>query len=466
MPNHPNKQYDAIIIGTGQAGPPLAGKLTDAGMTIAIVERKRFGGTCVNTGCTPTKALIASARAAHMARRADDFGVVVSGGVAVDMKKVKSRKDQIVRPKSENVEAWLRDMDGCTVYTGHARFEGPHEIRVGETLLRGDRIFIDVGARAIIPDISGIETVPYLTDSSMMEIDVLPEHLVILGGGYVALEFGQMYRRFGSEVTIVERAPRIASSEDADVSDAVRELLENEGIRVLTESEAVEVEYGEDGRVTLSIDRKGKESAISGSHLLVAAGRRPNTDDLGLSVAGVETDERGYIKVDDELKTSQPHLWALGDCNGQGAFTHTAYNDHEIVAANLLDGGERSVAERIPVYAIYVDPPLGRVGMTESDIRDSGRTALIGKMAMKNVARAQERSETAGFMKILVDAETEAFLGAALLGINCDEVVHLLIDAMAAKASYKTVRDAVHIHPTVAELIPTLLQDLKPLQAD
>ncbi len=466
MPDHQPVQYDAIIIGTGQAGPPLASKLTAAGMTVAIVERKRFGGTCVNTGCTPTKALVASARAAYMARRAGDFGVEVGGGITVDMKKVKARKDEIVRPGTEGIERWLRNMAGCTVYTGHARFEGPHEVRVDDTLLQGTRIFVNVGARAMVPDIPGLHSIPYLTDPSIMEIDVLPEHLIILGGGTVALEFGQMYRRFGSEVTIVERGPRLAGKEDADVSAEIREILEREGVHVLTDAEAMAAEHGNDGALELSVQRDGEEIVLNGSHVLVAAGRIPNTGDLGLENVAIKTDERGFIQVDDELRSSQPHVWALGDCNGRGAFTHTSYNDHEVVAANLLDGGNRSIVGRNLVYAIYVDPPLGRAGLTEAQVRDSGRRALIGKMAMKDVARAKERSETAGFMKVLVDADSEEILGAALLGIGCDEVVHLLIDVMAAKAPYTTVRDAVHIHPTVAELIPTLLQDLKPLPAN
>ena len=455
-------QFDAIIVGTGQAGPPLAGKLTAAGMSVAIIERKHFGGTCVNTGCTPTKALIASAREAHMARRAGDFGIRV-GDVRVDMERVKARKDGIVRPKTEGVERWLRDMENCTVYDGHARFEGPHEVRVGETLLRGERIFVNVGARANIPDIPGLQSVPYLTDSSMMEVDFLPRHLVVVGAGYVALEFAQMYRRFGSEVTIIERGDRIAKNEDTDISQALREILEGEGVDIRLNTSPTEIRPNDDGGVELSLETEEGPDRISGSHLLIATGRRPNTDNLGLEAAGVERDERGHIQVDDALRSSQPHIWALGDCNGQGAFTHTSYNDHQIVAANLLEDVGRRVSERIPVYAIFTDPPLGRVGMTERKVRESGRKALVGTMPMEKVARAQERSETAGLMKLLVDAESGEFLGAALLGVGCDEVVHLLVDMMAAKAPYQTVRDAVHIHPTVSELIPTLLEDLTPL---
>lgn len=456
-------EYDAIIIGTGQAGPPLAGKLTSAGMKVAIVERARFGGTCVNTGCTPSKALVASARSAHMARRAGDFGVTLNGGVNVDMKKVKARKDGLVRPKREGVESWLRDMSGCTVHTGHARFEGPHEVRVGGTLLRGERIFINVGARALVPGIPGLDRVPHLTDSTMMDLDKLPRRLMIIGGGYVALEFAQIFRRFGSEVVIVEQKPHIAGGEDPDISEAIRRVLEGEGVEVLTEAEATGVQQDEDGAIILSFKSGESESTRSGSHLLVAVGRMPNTDDLGLEDAGIKTDARGHIETDDRLQTSLAHVWALGDCNGKGAFTHTSYNDHEIVAANLLEGANRSVTDRVMAYAIYTDPPLGRVGMSERDLRESGRKALIARMPMENVARAQERSETAGLMKILIDEESECILGAALLGISCDEVVHLIIDTMAAGAPYTTIRDAMHIHPTVAELIPTMLHNPEPL---
>lgn len=463
MPEQSPLEYDAVIIGTGQAGPPLAGKLTAAGMSVAIIERKRFGGTCVNTGCTPTKALIASAREAHMARRASDFGVRIGSDVKVDMQAVKARKDAIVRPKTEGVESWLREMENCTVHTGHAVFEAPNLVRVDEIAMRAERIFINVGARANIPDISGLESVPYLTDSSMMEIDFLPEHLLIVGGGYVALEFAQMYRRFGSDVTILERGDRIAKKEDPDISRTLQEILERDGVRVRLNSSPGAVRSGENDRVELSVESEGRAETVSGSHLLIATGRRPNTDDLGLDAAGIRHDERGYIEVDETLRTSQPHVWALGDCNGQGAFTHTSYNDHEIVAANLLESVGRWVSDRIPVYAIYTDPPLGRVGITEAEARKKGLNALVGRLPMEQVARAQERSETNGLMKIIVDGESGEFLGAALLGIGCDEVVHLLVDMMAAKAPYQTVRDAVHIHPTVAELIPTLLERLEPI---
>jgi pyruvate/2-oxoglutarate dehydrogenase complex dihydrolipoamide dehydrogenase (E3) component len=450
---------DAIVIGTGQSGPSLAVKMAEFGWKVAICERSKFGGTCVNNGCIPTKTLIASARAAYMARRASDFGVRIDAEIKVDMAQVKRRKDAIVAQSNEGVKKWLKAAKNCTVYEGHARFESSRTVRVGETLLESDRIFIDVGGRATVPPIPGVETVPFLTNASMMDVDFLPKHLVILGGSYVGLEFAQMYRRFGSEVSVIERGPRVISREDEDVSDEIRRILEKEGIQVLTNCEIQGVE------------RKGDACAVSladgrtliGSHLLLALGRRPNTDDLGLDRAGVQTDKRGFIQVDDTLRTNVPGIWALGDCNGRGAFTHTSYNDFQIVAANLLQGENRKVTDRILTYGLFIDPPLGRAGMTEKEVRASGRKALIAKLPMARVGRARERSETDGFMKILVDAETKRILGAALLGINGDEVVHVVLDVMYAGAPYTLIERAMHIHPTVAELLPTLLEGLKPL---
>jgi pyruvate/2-oxoglutarate dehydrogenase complex dihydrolipoamide dehydrogenase (E3) component len=457
------KRYDAIIVGTGQAGPALAARLAKAGMKVAVIERKRFGGTCVNTGCIPTKTLVASARAAHVARRAADWGVRIDGTVAVDMKRVKARKDDVVRRSNEGVESWMKGLEGATVIVGQARFEGPHELRVGDERLEGERIFLNVGARAAVPALPGIETVPYLTNSSMMDVDFVPEHLLIVGGSYIGLEFGQMYRRFGSRVTIVERAAKLISREDPEVSDAIREILESEGIEVRLGAECLSVRReGEGVRVGLDCATGARE--VSGSHLLVAVGRRPNTDDLGLDRAGVKTDERGYVIVDDELRTNVPGIWALGDCNGRGAFTHTSYNDYEIVAANLLDGEPRRVSDRITAYALYVDPPLGRAGMTETEVRKSGRKALVAKRPMTRVGRAVERGETRGFMKFVVDAETKAILGAAILGIEGDEVIHSILDVMYAKAPYTLITHAMHIHPTVSELVPTALGELAPLE--
>jgi pyruvate/2-oxoglutarate dehydrogenase complex dihydrolipoamide dehydrogenase (E3) component len=455
-------RYDALIIGTGQSGPPLAKRLAREGRKVAIVERKRFGGTCVNNGCIPTKTLIASARAAHVARRAAEFGVVIEGPIRVDMKAVKARKDAIVRVSNQGVEESLRENPGISVYVGHARFVGPKEVEVGDQHLAAEQIFINVGGRADVPRIAGIETVPYYTNSSMMAVDFLPEHLVILGGSYIGLEFGQMYRRFGSEVTIVQRNQRLTPREDEDVSEAIRGILEDEGIRILTDADATRVTARAD-QVVVAVSAGGKATTVVGSHLLVATGRRPNTDDLGLDKAGVATDERGYIKVDGALRTNVPGIFALGDCNGRGAFTHTSYNDFEIVAANLLDDDPRRVEDRIPTYGLFIDPPLGRCGMTEAQILRKGIKALVAKLPMEDVGRAYERSETKGFIKIIVDAESKRLLGAALLGIEGDEVVQGLLDLMYAKAPYTVIQRAMHIHPTVYEMIPGMFEELRPL---
>ena len=455
--------YDAIIIGTGQAGPALVRRLVAAGWKVAIVERKLFGGTCVNTGCTPTKTLVASAYAAHVARRAAFYGVTIGGAIGVDMKAVKARKDAVVRPSSEGVERSLRTLKGCTVYVGHARFVGPKEVEVGNDVLKAEKIFINVGGRAAVPPIPGLDQVSYLTNSSMMDVDFLPPHLIVLGGSYVGLEFAQVYRRFGSEVTVVEMAPRLVVREDEDVAHAITDFLREEGIDIRVDSKVVRVEkQGE--QIAVTIETSGKRSQVIGTHLLLAIGRRPNTDDLGLDKAGIATDERGYIRVDDQLSTNVPGIWALGDCNGRGVFTHTSWNDFEIAAANLLDHEDRRVTDRITAYALYTDPPLGRAGMTEAEVRKSGRPALIATRAMENVSRAFEKGETKGFMKILVDKETQQILGASLLGLAGDEVIHCILDTMYAKAPASVVQRAMHIHPTVSELIPTMLGDLVPLQ--
>jgi pyruvate/2-oxoglutarate dehydrogenase complex dihydrolipoamide dehydrogenase (E3) component len=456
-------EYDAIIIGTGQAGPALARHLAATDMQVAIIERGRFGGTCVNTGCTPTKTLIASAYAAHTARRGADYGFN-AGDVRVDMKRVKARKDHVVALSNGGVERSLKNLPNCRVYEAHARFVSPQEVQAGSEILTAEHIFIDVGARAAVPDIPGLDQVDYLTNSSMLDIDFVPRHLLVLGGSYIALEFAQMYRRFGSEVSIVQRGPLLLSREDADVSAAVTDILAREGIAVHPGAKCLRIDkQGDD--IVLQIDCGGR-SELRGSHLLIATGRRPNTDDLGLDRAGVELDGHGYIVVDDELRSSVPGIWALGDCNGKGAFTHTAWNDYEIVAANLanlFDGETRRVSDRIQAYALYTDPPLGRVGMTETEVRNSGRPALIGKLAMEDVSRAFEKGETQGFMKILVDAETKKILGASFLGTSCDEAIHCVLDTMYANAPYTLLRRAMHIHPTVAEFIPSMLEDLVPL---
>ncbi|PRD45866.1 FAD-containing oxidoreductase [Phyllobacterium phragmitis] len=456
------KQFDAIIIGAGQAGPSLAGRLTAAGMNVALIERKLIGGTCVNTGCTPTKTLVASAYAAHLARRAASYGVTVSSDVKVDMKAVKARKDAVSGKSRNNLEGWLGGMERCTVIRGHARFESAHEVRVGEELLSADRIFINVGGRALVPDMPGVGEIDYLTNTSILDLDTLPRHLVIVGGSYVALEFAQMYRRFGSAVTVLERKPHLIAREDEDVSTAVKDILEAEGIHIRLNSECISFSpRGSD--IAVGVDCQSGDKDVLASHVLLAVGRQPNTDDLGLDKAGVETDKRGYITVDDQLRTNVAGIWALGDCNGKGAFTHTSYNDFEIVAANLLDDDPRRVSDRLPAYALYIDPPLGRVGLSEAEARKSGKRLLIGTRPMTRVARAVERGETQGFMKIIVDADTHQILGASILGVSGDEAIHCILDIMYAKAPYTTLQRAVHIHPTVSELIPTVLGELKPV---
>ena len=454
------RSFDAIIIGTGQAGPPMASRFAAAGKSVAIIERDKFGGTCVNTGCTPTKTLIASARAIHCASWGADFGFSVED-VRVDMKRVKARKDAVSGKSSSGVEEWLRGLRDCAVIRGHARFQSPSTVVVGDEVLHGEKIFVNAGARASVPEMPGIHDVPFLTNASIMDVDFVPAHLVIIGGSYVGLEFAQMYRRFGSAVTIVEMGPRLIAREDEDVSDGVRQILEAEGIRVRLNATCLSLAKHVRG-VAVSVMCEEGAPEVLGSHVLLAVGRTPNTNDLGLEHAGVTTDRRGYIVVDDQLRTNVPGIWALGDCNGRGAFTHTAYNDYEIAAANLFDGDHRRVSDRISAYALYTDPPLGRCGMTDAEIRKSGRPALVAKVPMSRVNRANEKGETKGFIKICVDAETKRILGAAILGVGGDEVIHVLLDAMYAGAPYTVIEHAMHIHPTVAEFLPTALAQLDP----
>ena len=452
-----SERFDALVLGTGQAGPSLAVKLAQAGKRVAVVERKRFGGTCVNTGCMPTKTLVASARAAHMARRAAEFGVLFDGPVRVDMKIVKARAHAIIDTSSHGVESWLRGTEGCTVIEGHARFESARRVRVGERVLEADSIFVDVGGRAAVPDIPGLAEATYLTNTGILELDEVPEHLLILGGSYIALEYAQMFRRFGARVTVFERDVRLLSRDDEDIVAEIRRILESEGVTVRTSAGVARVEMRDGHPVVHAADGEHV-----GSHLLVALGRRPNTDDLGLDLAGIETDARGFITVDDELRTNVQGVWALGDCNGRGAFTHTSYNDYEIVAANVLGGASRKVTSRIPAYGLFIDPPLGRCGLSEREVIARGKPALVARLPMARVGRARERGETQGFMKVFVDAESKRILGASLLGIEADEVVHLLLDAMYADAPYTFFQEVVHIHPTVAELLPTLFEHLEP----
>ena len=452
--------FDAIIIGTGQAGPPLAGRLAAAGMSVAIIERNLFGGTCVNTGCIPTKTMVASAHTARMVQRAAEFGVDTTG-LRVDMKHVKARKDAVSGKSRTGVESWLKSMKNCTVFEGHARFKSPREVVVNDQSLTAEKIFINVGGRAVVPDLPGVHDVPFLTNSTMMDVDFLPKHLIIVGGSYIGLEFGQMFRRFGSEVTIIEKGNRLIACEDEDVSAAIQEILENEGVHVRLDANCIRLSRQGD-EIVAGVDCAHKGPDVTGSHLLLAVGRRPNTDDLGLDKAGIATDKHGYITVNDVLQTNVAGVWAIGDCNGKGAFTHTSYNDFEIVAANLLDNDPRRVSDRIVAYNLYVDPPLGRVGMTEAEARRTGRKLLIGKRPMTRVGRAVEKGETQGFMKVAIDAETKQILSAAILGVGGDEVIHSILDVMYAKSPYTVIQRAVHIHPTVSELIPTMLGELEP----
>jgi pyruvate/2-oxoglutarate dehydrogenase complex dihydrolipoamide dehydrogenase (E3) component len=458
-----NRKYDAIVIGAGQAGPFLAARFAGAGKAVAIIERHLFGGTCINTGCTPTKTLIASARIAYDARRANCYGIELpTASVAVNMRAVQARKKRVVDASKAGLENWIRGMQNCTVYQGHARFESARSVSVDGQVLTSEQIFINVGGRPRIPAFPGIDNVAFLTSTSLLELEELPAHLIVVGGSYVGLEFAQMYRRFGSDVTVIEKQPRLLSHEDPEVAAAIQAALEAEGIQMRLGAECIELGQHA-GSVTANVECLEGSPQITGSHVLIAVGRMPNTDDLGLEKAGVETDHAGYIKVDDELRTNVPGIWALGDCNGKGAFTHTAYNDYEIVAANLFDGNlRRHLSDRIPCYALFVDPPLGRVGLTERDALAQGHAIRIGSRPMTRVARAAEKGETRGLMKVVVDARSNLILGASILGVGADEAIHSIIDVMAAKVPYTTLQHTVHIHPTVSELIPTVLGELGP----
>jgi pyruvate/2-oxoglutarate dehydrogenase complex dihydrolipoamide dehydrogenase (E3) component len=458
-----NREYDAIVIGGGQAGPSLAARFAGAGKSVAIIERHLFGGTCVNAGCTPTKTLIASARVAYDMRRARDYGIELpTGSVAVNMRAVHARKEQVVGASRTGLENWLRGMRNCSIYKGHARFESARSVSVDGEVLTSEQIFINVGGRPRVPAFPGIDDVAFLTSTSLLDLEELPAHLVIIGGSYVGLEFAQMYRRFGSDITVIEKQPRLLPHEDVEVAAAVQSALEAEGIQMRLGAECIQLTHHVES-VTANVNCSEGSPQVTGSHILAAVGRMPNTDDLGLEKAGVEKDHAGFIKVDDELRTNVSGIWALGDCNGKGAFTHTAYNDYEIVAANLF-GGEprRRLSDRIPCYALFVDPPLGRVGLTERDALAQGHAIRIGTRPMSRVARAVEKGETRGLMKVVVDARSNLILGGSILGVGADEAIHSIIDVMAAKAPYTTLRNTVHIHPTVSELIPTILGELGP----
>ena len=454
--------FDAIVIGAGQAGPAMAARCTKEGLRTAIIERGHWGGTCVNVGCIPSKTLIASARAIHMARRGDEFGFS-AGDIRVNMQRIKARKDAIVLKSRDGVLHWMQGLKNAEVIQGQATFTGPRTVQVGTRTLTAERIFINVGGRASVPDLPGVAGVPHLDNASIMELAEVPQHLVIVGGSYIGLEFAQMMRRFGAKVTVVERSATLLPREDEDVSNGIGAILEAEGIELQLASQCMSLSRN-GSQVVVGALCGNQSPAITGSHVLLAVGRQPNTDGLGLEAAGIALDERGYIVVDDQLRSSAQGVWAMGDCNGKGAFTHTAWNDYEIIAANLFDNDPRRVSQRIPCYALFIDPALGRIGMTEREVRASGRKALVARMPMQRVGRAREASETQGLMKALVDAESGHLLGAAILGMNGDEVVQGMLDIMTAKLPYTAISRTMHIHPTVSELIPTLLQELKPLE--
>jgi pyruvate/2-oxoglutarate dehydrogenase complex dihydrolipoamide dehydrogenase (E3) component len=444
---------DAIVIGAGQSGPPLAVRLAEAGQRVALIEKSHLGGTCVNNGCIPTKTLVASARAAWVARNAAQWGVRIDGAVSVDMRAVKARKDAIVAESRTSLKDWVAGTKGLTLVEGEARFTSAHSVQVGGTELRAARFFIDCGGRPVVPNLSGLSDVPYLTNESMMDLEVLPEHLIIVGGSYVGLEFAHMYRRFGSQVSVLERGARLLAREDEEVSAGMTLLMRDDGIDVRLSAQLRAVKRDGAG---VSVEL-ADGSRVRGSHLLLAIGRVPNTDRLNLEAAGVKLDEKGFIPVDSQLRSSSaPHIWALGDVNRRGAFTHTSYNDFEIVAANLLDGESRKVDDRILIYAVFTDPPLGRVGASERDLRERGRPYLKGVRPMSRVGRARERGETRGFIKLLADPESKQFLGAAIFGVEGDEVIHCIADLMYARAPYTVLTHAVHTHPTVSELLPTV----------
>jgi pyruvate/2-oxoglutarate dehydrogenase complex dihydrolipoamide dehydrogenase (E3) component len=455
-----SKTFDAIVIGAGQAGPSLTGRLTAAGMNVAIVERHLVGGTCVNTGCMPTKTMVASAYAAHLARRGNEYGVTIGGEIAIDMKRVRERAAKVTLDSRSGLENWLKGMERCTLIRGHARFVSPREVEVDGQELSAPRIFINVGGRATVPDMPGIGSAKYLTNTDMVALDRVPEHLVVVGGSYIGLEFGQMFRRFGAKVTIVEKGPRLIAREDEEVSATIKDIVEREGIEVRLSAECIRFEPRESG-VLVGLDCSSGAREVVGSHVLLAVGRRPNTDDLGLEKAGIEVDGRGFIKVDDSLATTAEGVWALGECNGRGAFTHTAYNDYEIVAANLIAGEKRRVSDRVLGYGLFIDPPLGRAGLTEAEARKSGRKVLVGTRPMTRVGRAVEKGETLGLMKVVADGETGKILGAAVLGTGGDEAIHGILDAINAGVTYKELQWAVPIHPTVSELIPTVIDEMK-----
>jgi pyruvate/2-oxoglutarate dehydrogenase complex dihydrolipoamide dehydrogenase (E3) component len=451
--------FDALVIGTGQAGPALAVRLAEHGWKTALVERGEFGGTCVNNGCTPTKTLVASARAAWVARHAADFGVIVAGPVTVDYAAVRDRMMKVVQASRDSLAHWFEGTANLSVIHGEARLTGRDTVQVGERTLRSPRIFLNTGARPIVPDWIAASGAPFLTSESLMMLEELPLRLVILGAGYIALEYAQVYARFGCEVTVIEHGPHLLPREDDEAAQVIRTVLERDGVRLRFGANATALERDGSG-IALTVDGE----RIVGSHLLVAIGRQPNTEALDLARAGVTHDARGSVRVDDQLRTDVPGIWALGDVNGRGAFTHTSYNDFEIVVANLLDDDPRRVTDRVPAYALYTDPPLARIGMARAEAKASGKRVLVGHVPMARVGRARERGETDGHLEALIDADTQRILGATLVGIEADEAIHCLLDVMSAGLPCTAISRTMHIHPTVSELIPTMLQSLKPLE--
>jgi pyruvate/2-oxoglutarate dehydrogenase complex dihydrolipoamide dehydrogenase (E3) component len=452
------RHFQHTILGTGQATGTLLGDLMPTGDSIAVIEGDRVGGTCVNTGCTPTKALVASAKVAHIVRRAPEFGVQAKE-VEIDFKAVRARMNRI--RDNTGMVSWITSAESVSLIEEWGRFEGPRQIRVGDEVITSDQIYINAGARARVPEIPGLETVPWLDQGRLLELTEVPEHLIILGGSYIALEFSQIFRRFGARVTVLERGPQLVFREDADVAESIKEILELEGIEFCLDSSVVRV--APDGAdVTVTIAQGGEERLITGSHFLVAVGRVPNSDGLNVEAAGIELDEKGFIQVDDYCRTSAEGVFAVGDINGHGAFTHTSANDAEIVL-DLTRGGTRKLSDRIPVYGLFIDPALGRVGMTEKEAVAKGHSVSKATRPMSQIGRAKEMGETLGFAKLLVDADTDQILGAAILGPGGDEIINMLAAYMYSGLPCKEYRKSVLVHPTISELIPWILDTLEPV---
>lgn len=455
-----DKHYDAAIIGAGQAASPLALALANAGWQVALIERNHVGGTCINEGCTPTKTMIASSRVAHICGRAEEFGIHASP-IGVDMKVVRARKRKMVESFRAGSLRRLKETDGLTLLRGTGRFLASERIEIlaeaGTTQeIRADKVFINTGLRPRVPALEGLDGVPFLDSTSVMDLDVVPSHLLILGGGYIGVEFGQMFRRFGSDVTIVQRGPQLLAHEDKDVAEEVAKILVEDGIHILLDAEALRVFRGGDEGIELHVRGPRGDEVLNGSHLLVAVGRVPNVEDLSLDSAGIELDDHGFIPADEQLRTCIPEIYALGDVKGGPAFTHIAYDDYRVIRTNLLEGGDATAANRLVPYTVFMDPQLGGIGLTERDAAQSGRRFRIAKMPMSYVARALETDESRGVMKVLIDDDTEQIIGASILGIEGGEIMAVLQMAMIGKLPYTTLRDAVFAHPSLAEAMNNL----------